>query len=517
MRGAALGMSVSAQTPAGVVLAPRRFPRIAWSDRSGTHQAYLKKRMVVGASGSADLVIDDVTVSRIHAELEPRDEGLWVRDLSSRNGTFINGNGIRESVLRSSGEITVGTTSIIVDYSNAVSAPVELWSGERFHRMVGQSKAMRELFALIARIAPTDASILINGETGTGKEVVARSIHEASLRKNGPFVIVDCAALPENLLDAELFGHTKGAFTGAAQARVGAIEAADGGTVFLDEIGELPIAMQPKLLRVLEQRTFRRIGESVHRPVNVRFVSATHRDLLSMVSRGEVREDLYFRLCVLPVRVPPLRDRREDIPSLVEHFLDGEQLSEELIASLTAQTWRGNVRELRNYVERTLALGEQTMDPFVSSGFTDEEIPTSQAAPRTSATMPPPGTSGLPTLVDDSDDLDGGTPAIGLPSVRGFGGTSSFSSSSVRSLSAHLPREAQTLLSETETSGSVAPAPEVPPEGDFRIFRERWIDRGEREYLVHMLARHDRNVASLAREACVNRTYIYRLMRKHGL
>src|SRR6185369_4646801 len=169
----------------------------------------------------------------------------------------------------------------------------------------GQSSAMRELFALLDRIASTDTSVLINGETGTGKELVAKCIHDLSPRREAPLVVVDCAALPENLLEAELFGHTKGAFTGAAQARAGAFEAADGGTVFLDEIGELPISMQPKLLRVLESHTVRRVGETNYRQVDFRFLSATHRDLLTMVNAGEFREDLYFRLSVLPVQVPP--------------------------------------------------------------------------------------------------------------------------------------------------------------------------------------------------------------------
>jgi transcriptional regulator with GAF, ATPase, and Fis domain len=510
-------MSHRSQTPAGIVLSTRRFPRIAWTDQTGAHETIVQKRMVVGASASADLVVDDATVSRIHAELEPRDEGLWVHDLASRNGTIVNDMPVRESIVRENGEIRVGTTAITVDYSNAITAPVELWTSHEFHRMLGRSKAMRELFALIARIAPTDASILINGETGTGKEVVARSIHDASLRCKGPFVVVDCAALPENLLDAELFGHTKGAFTGAAHARAGAIESADGGTVFLDEIGELPISMQPKLLRVLEQRTVRRIGESMHRPVNVRFVTATHRDLLSMVSRGEFREDLYFRMCVLPVRVPPLRDRKEDIELLVENFLDGEHLSQEFIASLARHPWRGNVRELRNFVERARALGEHTVRQFIHT-LGDDEAPTStHVIPRTRPTMPPPSAVGgsifggrdlnrLPSLVDTSDETESGTTPLAMGALNTsapFSGGSSIS-------------ELRPTPSSSKPSASNPPPP-VPFDGDFKIFREKWIDYGERQYLVNMLARHHRNVASLAREACVGRTYIYRLMRKHGL
>ena len=225
---------------------------------------------------------------------------------------------------------------------------------------MGNTLVMRELFATLSRVAPMEASVLIHGETGTGKELVARAIHLASPRARQPFVTVDCGALPENLLDAELFGHTKGAFTGAVSARAGAIETAEGGTVFLDEIGEVPISMQPKLLRLLESRTIRRIGESIHRNINVRFVTATHRDLLTMVSTGEFREDLYFRLSVLPIMIPPLRERREDIELLVNHFLGadrGSHVTPELMRELISRPWRGNVRELRNFVERARALG----------------------------------------------------------------------------------------------------------------------------------------------------------------
>lgn len=466
----------------------------------------MQKRMVVGASSAADLVIDDVTVSRIHAELEPTDEGLWVRDLSSRNGTFVGHMRVHAHVVCESATINLGAMTVAVDYDNAVSAPVELWPDDRFYELFGRSKTMRELFALLARVAPTDASILIHGETGTGKEVVARSIHGASSRARGPFVIVDCAALPENLLEAELFGHVKGAFTGAVQARVGAIESADGGTVFLDEIGEVPLSMQPKLLRVLEQRTVRRIGDPTHRPVDVRFITATHRDLLSMVSRGEFREDLYFRMCVLPVRVPPLRNRTDDIPLLVEHFSQGEELSPEFVNTLLGQPWRGNVRELRNFVERARALGEDRVRGLQVRSF-DGESSSSTPAPRTRPTLPPQDALGVSADVDEHEDDGVGASAVDRRPMR-------------------LPhsRRPETGLATTlgvgpprASSSPQAAAAPVLCEGDFKMFRERWIEHGEREYLRRMLARHARNVAALAREAGVDRTYIYRLMRKYGL
>ena len=222
---------------------------------------------------------------------------------------------------------------------------------------------MRELFAQMSRVAQSDAPVLILGETGTGKELVARAIHDASARASGPFVIVDCAALASSIIEGELFGHARGAFTGAVGARAGSFEAANGGTIFLDEIGELPLELQPKLLRVLESRSVKRLGESEHRPIDVRLVAATHRDLRRMVNAGAFREDLYFRIAVLPLALPPLRARKGDIPLLFRHFLAGrrpvEPVSERELAEMP---WLGNVRELRNFVERACAIGAQGRD-----------------------------------------------------------------------------------------------------------------------------------------------------------
>jgi DNA-binding NtrC family response regulator len=229
---------------------------------------------------------------------------------------------------------------------------------------------MRELFATLQRLAQLDSTIVIQGETGTGKELVARALHEASPRARKPFVVVDCGALPEQLLESELFGHVRGAFTGATTTRAGAIESASGGTVFLDEIGELPLAMQPKLLRALESRTVRRLGESTHRPVDVRFLSATHRDLRSMVNAGAFREDLYFRLAVLPVAVPPLRQRLDDLPLLVDSFRPGAnaEWKRDLLREALDRPWLGNVRELRNFVERAVAFGARQAAALSDAG-----------------------------------------------------------------------------------------------------------------------------------------------------
>ena len=337
----------------------RRAPIIAWSEPAGpSREKELLERIVVGTAPSADVVLTDRAVSRLHAELDPRDDGLWVRDLGSRNGTFLEGIRVGAACIPNGTKLQLGRTEIAIRYAEQPS-PVELWPSAQFGALVGASVAMRELFAKLSRVAQSSASVLIEGETGTGKELAAKAIHDASPRASGPFIVIDCAALPENLLEAELFGHAKGAFTGALAARPGAIEEADGGTVFLDEIGELPLSMQPKLLRVLESRMVRRIGETQQRAVDVRFISATHRDLRTLANNRAFREDVYFRLAVLPLTIPPLRERPGDIPLLVDHLLsrEGAVVSPDLLRDLASRPWFGNVRELRNFLERATTLG----------------------------------------------------------------------------------------------------------------------------------------------------------------
>jgi transcriptional regulator with GAF, ATPase, and Fis domain len=338
----------------------RQHPHLYWTDGAGSHTAVIESRTVIGSASGVDLLVREPTVSRLHAELDPRASGLWLRDLGSRNGSFIDGVRVESACVPDRGRILLGGLEMTVHYGPQPS-PVALWGEARFGPLLGASTPMRELFARLSRMASSDATVLIHGETGTGKELVARALHEASPRAQGPFVIVDCGALPENLLDAELFGHSRGAFTGAVGARSGAFEAAHGGTLFLDEIGELPLPLQPKLLRVLEARTVRRLGENEPRPVDVRFVSATHRDLRTMVNARAFREDLYFRLAVLPVTLPPLRERISDITLLAESFLPpgaGGLLTPALITELESRPWLGNVRELRNFVDRLTTLGE---------------------------------------------------------------------------------------------------------------------------------------------------------------
>ena len=439
----------------------RSQPRVTWVDAAGKHDAVIDGKVLLGSAPGSGIVVGDPTISRLHAELEAKQDGLWVRDLGSRNGTFVDGLQVLGARVPDRGKIRLGSTELVVDYNPTQRRNIEIWPTAGFGKLVGTSVAMRELFATLARLAPMDAAVLVTGETGTGKELVARAIHDASPRASKPFVVVDCAALPENLLDAELFGHTRGAFTGAVNARAGAIESAEGGTVFLDEIGELPISMQPKLLRVLESHTVRRLGEHTHRNVDVRFLSATHRDLLTMVNANEFREDLYFRLAVLPVHVPALRLRKEDIEPLVTHFLRSSggpsHVPAELMRELLTRPWRGNVRELRNFVDRARALG--ATEALAMSSQRDiiaaPEVSAASSAPSATSSNPPPTTMSL--------------------------------------------RDARMF------------------EQAYKDFRETWIDSGEKEYVRRLLLRHDRNVAAAAREAEVDRTYIYRLIRKHDL
>lgn len=323
----------------------------------------LVERLRVGKAPENDLVLSDDTVSRQHCELERRAQGVLVRDLGSTNHTRVGRTAVHEAVVESGATISVGGVelSVRVEPRQAVVLPSE---SNKFGDALGHSISMRTIFGVLERIAPTDASVLLEGETGTGKDVLARSIHQTSQRRERPFVVVDCGAVSYSLLESELFGHERGAFTGAVALRQGAFELAGRGTVFLDEVGELPLDVQPKLLRVLESGEFRRVGGNKTLRAEARVVAATKRDLKGEVERGKFREDLYFRLAVVPVTVPPLRSRREDVPPLIERFVELARkrdsasasitLSSATVAALTAHDWPGNVRELRNVLDRAI-------------------------------------------------------------------------------------------------------------------------------------------------------------------
>ncbi len=320
----------------------------------------------VGSHPLNDLVVDDETVSRFHAEIRIGSDGARLRDVGSLNGVWLDGVQVFDALLRSGSLIRLGRTALRFDFRferNAVVVSAET----RFGELVGSSLAMRTCFALMQRAATSDVTLLLEGETGTGKSRAARSIHEASARKGNPFLVVDCGAIPTPLLESELFGHEKGSFTGATGRRLGVFEEAAGGTVFLDEIGELPAELQPKLLRVLEDREIRRVGSNTHARVDVRIIAATHRDLRAEVNTGRFRSDLFFRLAVLRIGMPALRERPDDLPSIVDELLVAMKASREVslqllssdsIDRLRQSAWPGNVRELRNYLERCLVFQE---------------------------------------------------------------------------------------------------------------------------------------------------------------
>jgi transcriptional regulator with PAS, ATPase and Fis domain len=324
-------------------------------------------RIVVGTHKSVDFRLGDRNMSRFHCEIELGEGKPRIRDLDSLNGTYVDSVQIRSGFLHEGANLRLGKSMLRFEQSLG-HHKIALSSNTSFGYTVGHSPSMRRLFALLEQIAPSTATILLQGETGVGKDLLAESIHFESPRKNQPFVVVDCASLPSELLTSELFGHVRGAFTGADSDRKGAFELANGGTVFLDEIGELDIGLQPTLLRVLEQKTIRPVGGKHDIPVDVRVIAATTRNLRREVNAKRFRSDLYFRLAVVELFVPPLRERRGDIPFLVEAILarfGDDQLdnahvlkSEKLVAEMAAHAWPGNVRELRNFVERFLALGE---------------------------------------------------------------------------------------------------------------------------------------------------------------
>jgi transcriptional regulator with GAF, ATPase, and Fis domain len=428
-------------------------------DQKGEQRVLEGDLLRIGKSTDNDLVLSDTTVSREHCEIVRDDKGYLLRDLGSTNGTLLDGAEIREGYLRPGVVITAGRIELQV---RTYAERIELSPSEResFGELVGADPAMREIFGLLERVSSSDATLLVSGETGTGKDVLARSVHAASKRKDGPLVAVDCGALVGSLIESELFGHEKGAFTGAVERHQGAFELAQRGTLFLDEVGELPLELQPKLLRALETRRIRRVGGSSEVAVDIRVIAASNRNLLMEIERGKFRQDLYFRLAVVPIRLPPLRERRSDIPKLAEHLLSSIRADHDATAepfslgplarhALAAHDWPGNVRELRNVLERAALL----------------------------------------TPAGDASEL-----AI-APLVLG---SASASRPPSRASTAAIALELEATLSYRENRASF--------EADF-----------ERRYVRWLLARHGGNVSAAAREAGMDRKYLHKLSAKHGV
>jgi DNA-binding NtrC family response regulator len=394
----------------------------------------------IGSADGNDLVLRDPTVSRYHLELSRGADGILVIDNESTNGTVFEGARLERATVPPGAMLTIGKSRLRVDDGARIT--LEIHERDELAGLRGRTAIMRRLMARVRKAAASDTPVLLVGESGTGKELVAQALHEEGKRKDGPFVTVDCGALSPALVASELFGHERGAFTGAERQHVGAFERAHGGTIFLDEVGELSAELQPSLLGVLERGRLRRVGGRKEIEVDVRVVAATHRDLRAEVNAGTFRLDLYYRLAVVVLTLPPLCDRAEDIPILVEHFLreaghDGaveDIFSADAIAALCHHRWPGNVRELRNVVEATLAMGEP------------------------------------PALLESATSNAEGAPF------------------------------AEALLS-------------LP----YKDARHALLDDFERTYVERLLARADGNVSKAARDARMDRTYLIKLVQRHGL
>jgi DNA-binding NtrC family response regulator len=328
--------------------------------------------VIVGRNAACKLVLEDGKVSAVHAELVATEQGVRVRDLGSRNGTFVGGVRVGEIYLLAGTKLRIGETELV--FEPARPERITVSAIPSFGPLVAEGPQMRAIFERLSKVAATDLTVLITGETGTGKELVAQAIHRASPREKKPFVVVDCGSIPTSLAEATLFGHERGAFTGAIDRRLSPFQEADGGTIFLDELGELPIDVQPKLLRALAERRIKSVGGSTYREVDVRVLAATRRDLVRAVNSGGFRSDLYFRVAQVKIELPALRQRIEDIPVLVRRMLkdlgeDGadERVSNTTIERLMRHDWPGNVRELRNAVAVAHALAVEGEEIDISA------------------------------------------------------------------------------------------------------------------------------------------------------
>jgi DNA-binding NtrC family response regulator len=441
--------------PAAIHL--RRCKLVAQVGGRTREHVFDKSSITIGAMEDNDLVVSDDTVSRYHCRIVQEDTAYLLVDLGSTNGTFINRVRIKEAYLKPGCTIGLGNTEVKF---HSADEKVEIVPSrkEKLGRMVGRHVKMRELYAVLEKIAPTSTTVVIEGETGTGKEVVAQTIHDLSPRASGPIMVFDCGAVPDNLIESELFGHEKGSFTGAIMTRQGLFEMAHGGTLFLDELGELPLDLQPKLLRALEQREIRRVGSNKPIKVDVRIIAATNRNLEDEVRAGRFRQDLFYRLSVVRVFLPPLRERAEDIPLLIKHFLEGNfnkradatpkvgGVSRASMDLLQTYKWPGNVRELVNTIERAVSFAEGEL---IEPRDLPETVRGEESAPRRAGSAP------------------------------------------------------MQALADTDAT--------------FKDAKERWVSSFERDYILQLLKKNKGNISHAAREADIDRKYFRKLMRKYGI
>ncbi|MEY3011849.1 MAG: hypothetical protein RIT45_584 [Pseudomonadota bacterium] len=451
--------------PAALTLRRCKLVRTA-VDGSVAEYIFDQPVVTLGSAEDNDLVLDDDKVSRVHARIFQEGDDWLIEDLGSTNGTLVNHVRVRVAFLKSGVNVRMGGSQLRF---SLLSERVEITPSAResLGPIVGKSERMRQLFGVIEKIAPTGVTVVLEGETGTGKEVVARTIHQYSSRANQTFIVFDCGAVAENLIESELFGHEKGSFTGALAARQGLFEMAHGGTIFLDEIGELALDLQPKLLRALEQREIRRVGSNRPVKIDVRVIAATNRDLAEEVREGRFREDLFYRLSVVRLQLPALRERREDIPSLVRHILrtgsfnrtaDGPRvkgIASGALEALMRYEWPGNVRELTNVVERACSFAE---GEFIQL----EDLPDHIAGVR-----------------------------VGR-------------------------RRSESQEQATEPMRPTT-AMQIPLDKSFKDAKEAWLSTFEKEYLQTLLEKHSGNLSQAAREADVDRKHFRRLARKYSL
>ncbi len=428
--------------------------------------------ITVGSLDDNNLVVKDDTVSRYHAQIIQEDDSYVIKDLDSTNGTWINQVRIKEAYLSPGCLLRFGEAEFIFQPLDEEVAVVPS-SEEKFGDIIGGNVKMREIYGILEKIAPTNATVVIEGETGTGKEVIAHTLHKMSLRAKKPFVVFDCGAVPESLIESELFGHEKGSFTGAIMTRQGLFELAQGGTIFLDELGELSLELQPKLLRVLEQREVRRVGAAKAIPVDVRVIAATNRKLEDEVRNNRFREDLFYRLSVVRLFLPPLRDRIDDLPLLVKHFLKNSSfnrdlnanlklrsISREALRAMTSYTWPGNVRELLNVVERACSLAD---GDCIEIGDLPEHV-------AKCAALAPPEPENISEAVQSA-----------VPVAQDMHPTVDYSSKT------------------------------------FKEAKEEWLTSFEGEYIRALLERNNYNISQASRESDLDRKYFRKLMKKYGI
>ncbi len=408
----------------------------------------------IGKREGNDLILDEKTVSRNHLEIVQNENSYILKDLDSTNGTTINDIRVKEAYLSPGDIIRVGTIRIeFIAFDEKVQ--IEPSTRQEFGPLIGRSRKMRQIFSILEKISPTNATVLVEGETGTGKDVVAQAIHQFSPRKAKPFVVFDCSSVAPNLIESELFGHVKGSFTGAVATRRGAFEEANGGTIFLDEIGEMTPELQPKLLRALEQRVVKKVGSNDTMPIDVRVICATNKNLKKEVSENRFRQDLYYRLSVVKINLPPLRERPDDIPFLIEKFLtsgkfnttdDGQikvtRVEDDALKMLTRYQWPGNIRELSNILERVVPLVAKNAITGKDVSYIFEEMENEEeATERMSVDM-------------------------GLP---------------------------------------------------FKEAKQKIVESFEKDYLAALLRRNNYNISKTAREAGIDRKHIRNLLKKYGI